>query len=1149
MTFPHHTLFVPGKTWRIAAACFCEHTTIHPFFGLAQTSGFVPSMDVRVTAFAVGDKYILRIEKGGASKVQQGGGGGGGGGGGASGAQEGGASGAQEGGGGASGAQEGGGGGGGGASKVQQESRSCYTIVVMDMSGSMRNVPGVVNFALQESLGRLGMKRQDTLTYISFNDSCRTQVVTVEGLSGLQAYGCNGTNMAGVFPSLVAAFNSLPPNQNVRVIVFSDGEINDSEASLVAATKAFESVRRREGNTTVVLGRLMTSDYARPDTRAMSYVGMFDTNGRVSIDTIDGVGNQEKIASFVLDGFKPTVQRASTLTGKGLARFPGQDKVSSLSIYIGDKPTYVVAESVNISLDGKQLFVDINDLASPSDVSGFVEAAEGKIRTSKVANLGHRGVVEMFDFFGQVQHLLDARASTQSKTGASSAKLAVRLENLKKKLGSTQRSCVQRLLQLKNLDQVDQLNQAQLAEFMTPGFVISQSTARRVSMTVDSGEQACLEELQKLGCADLSTIMAYKEPFESFVSLSGPAEYLAHAENLCTMDNIGLKDILTMVGPVGVCFRMRGGSLPDPWQCLVDYVGTSTCFAGTPDVAQSMAEDTPLEYPSTHEVVTGVIGLSFLNPKAFELFCSTCPTVLKVLASMFMRNGSIACVPGDVAALVCAVHHRLVVQQDLTSKPNDVTLMIFRDLRNQMVRLLGTEANSIGSQVAAHLNDPDFAAYFTGEFFYGPGCLKPYSVLASHPHCAELRLSPPKVAAIIRYFFIRATYEARKNGGARQQGGGGGGGPASNQVPTRQAELGVLLGVNFDKFDEAHPKESLAEADIPKDGFDEVDLEEAQARAESLDWMPDPDEYMRMCRFVQVDPAPAASTHVGNVSIRMLRLCAAIIGLTCGTEADLVDKPNRKPTDTLKSCIAGDPEAIKAVMQRLVGDLYAEHYKARLRAKLQEEAEEKRRASIQLALEADSLALFVWVLCDAGIASASAPEYKKLEELLPDNDWPLKAEKVMILLTGRFRDGTAVWAGGNVCKVVPTKFVKVLDEDLTGDLWARVKNARKTYGFTYAREKTTNRHGYGSEHKSLFAMGYDSFEEFRKDKHSAATAWLKVRAEQRAQVEEAYYYSQFRQSLSTFRETNPEGYKAWALERAMLALQRGVACLPKKKPE
>jgi hypothetical protein len=1020
----------------------------------------------------------------------------------------------------------------------------------MDMSGSMRHVPGVVNNVLKRTLCQLGMSLGETLTYISFNYSCWTQVVTVEGLSGLQADGCNGTNMAGVFANLVATFNSLPADQNVRVLVFSDGEINDSEASIVAATKAFENVRRREGNTTVVLGRLMTSDYARPDTRAMSYVGMFDTNGRVSIDTIDGVGNQEKIASFVMNGFKPTVQRASTLTGKGFARFPGEEMLPSLGIYIGDKPTYVMAMSVdNISLDGKQLFVDINDLASPSDVSGFVEAAEGKIRTSKVANLGHRGVVEMFDFFGQVQHLLDARASAMRvDTSASSAKLAVRLENLKKKLGSTQRSCVQRLLQLKNLDQVDQLNQAQLAEFMTPGFVLSQSTARRVSMTVDSREQACLEELQKLGCADLSTIMAYKEPFESFVSLSGPAEYLAHAENLCTMDNINLKDILTMVGPVGVCFRMRGGSLPDPWQCLVDYVGTSTCFAGTPDVAQSMVEDTPLEYPSTHEVVTGVIGLSFLNPKAFELFCSTCPTVLKVLASMFMRNGSIACVPGDVAALVCAVHHRLVAQQDLTSKPNDVTSMIFRDLRNQMVRLLGTEANSIGSQVAAHLNDPDFAAYFTGECFYGPGCLKPYSVLASHPHCAELRLSPPKVAAIIRYFFIRASYEARKHGGASQQGGGGGG-PASNQVPTRQAELGVLLGVNFDKFDEAHPKESLAEADIPKDGFDEVDLEEAQARAESLDWMPDPDEYIRMCRFVEVDPAPAASTHVGNVSIRMLRLCAAIIGLTCGTEADLVDKPNRKPTDTLKSCIAGDPEAIKAVMQRLVGDLYAERYKERLRAKLQEEAEKKRRASIQLALKADSLAGFVQVISDAGIASASSPGYKELEELLADNDWPLKAEKVMILLTGRFRDGIAVWAGGNVCKVVPTKFVKVLDEDLTGDLWARVKNARKTYGFTYVRKGTTNRHGYGSDHPSLSAMGYNSFEEFEKHDQSAATAWLEVRAEQRAQVEAAYYYSHFRQSLSTFRETNPEGYKAWALERAMLALQRGVACLPKKKPE
>ena len=1070
-----------------------------------------------------------------------------------------------------------------------------YTIVVMDMSGSMGQLPGVVNNAFGEALASLGVEPDEELTYISFNSETRRQTVRHDALRSLPSTGHYNTRIAGVFPALAAVYNSLSPAQDVRIVVFSDGVIDDTQDAIASATRASEQLRPRTGNTTVLLGRIMSSDRAEPDTRAMSYVAsIFNTRGDVGIETIDCNNLHNATKAFVMEGFKATQQRASLLTGTGLARFPGDPKVSSLGIYTAD-PVYVLVDDVTgLLINGQPLDVDVRELVSPLDVEDFVKAASAKIRTDLVANLNQQRVAQAFDFFRMVQEQLDAVTAKTSNsmntaTSATSAKLTVRVAALQSQLAKMKTTCVHRLLALRNVGNMQNLNQAQITDFLTnKNFKIGAGTARRAMKgdTLDELIEACQSEFERLGKANKALSKAFEETDQSFVSQSGPNEYLETATELLGT-NPTVQQILSVTGPVGVCFCMQGGQYADPWLCRVDFVGASF-FASTADVVGCVVAkyDTELVYPGTTNVVTGVVGLSFINPEAFKVFTTTCPTLLKVLASIFMRNGNIACVPGDVAALVCAVHHRLVLQQSLTNKPTQVATLIMRDLRNQMVGLLGgTAPTSIGAQVAAHLNEANFPAYFTGDLGYGSGYLKPYSVLVSHPLCAALREDSDRTGAVLRYFFVRTCYEARRNyekfgqatlegtssthqgggeassavgggGGASSAGGGGGGASSAHQGgggASREEELEMLLGVNFAEFDKAYPEDGWAPSPT---GFGTVDLNKAQRRAQRFVWMQSLEEFQIMHRFVHVrtNPGPIAESGLGGVPSGMLYLGAALVALSCEEESDLVNKISR----TCKVNLTADPEATKEHAQRLADQLYTAHYERRAEEKRKQEVAATRQAAIRRALSASSAETFdddfVGALNEVGITSSSATGYKELEECLASKSWPLKRRKVMTLLTGRNPDNVVVWANGNVCARIPLVFAKFFEEtDATRTLATRIDLLRKQQGHVYSATRcgeNTNRHGYNTNHQTLMALGFDSFAKFEASDPKAAAMWFKRRVQERRAIDirkNSKWTRKFGyKTLEQFEQQNPEEYYEKAAERAHLALARQIVCYSKQ---
>jgi uncharacterized membrane protein YgcG len=1035
----------------------------------------------------------------------------------------------------------------------------------MDMSGSMLKLPGVLNHALETAFVRLGVPAHDKLTYISFNDTVHSCQVRRDELRNLPSHGSSNTNMAGVFPALVKLYRSLGSDKDVRIVLFSDGELSDTNDAIRAAVLASEQLGPRTGITDVVIARINSSSYANPDTRAMSLVAsVFGTSGEVALTTIDNNDNLcTATESFITQGFQSSQQATCILSGTNLARFPGEPGVTRLTVNAGKDVWVLVDDITNLRVNGHLLDVEVRDLKSASELEKFVNAAASKIRTDLVANLKRDQLDKAFEFFDKVEEQLDRAAKTASPEKAS-AKLADRLANLRNKLRKTEKTGVTRLLELRNLDNIHQLNQSQIAEFMTGNVQIGKATARRAMKNDGSPVNIfdqCATEVEKLASL-CSTLQSCDDKDKSFVGQEGPSAYLTSAQALVGL-NPSLKQILEVVGPVGVCIGMEGGQYPDPWEAKVKFVDC-TYFVSTADLVSCMVNQQDLLYPSTTERVTGVVGMSFLNKEAFKLFTTTCPTLLKALASMFMRNGNIACVPGDVAALVAAVHLRLVLQQGLTNPATQAAKRVMRDLRNQLVGLLGTTSGSIGAQVAEHLNSDDFSAYCTGANHYGVGCLRPFSVLASHPRCAELRKDRVKTAKIFRFFIVRAAYEDRRKydkfnqdgngggggggaageeGGAASSDGEGGGGGAASPVgrgASRTDELLYLLGIDLTKFDEEYPDESLDLDSAPVGTF-KVDLEEAQRRARSLSWMPDLNEYIVMQRFVDNLNGEPDSTL--GVPVDEVRLVAALVALKCRQQSDM---------DKTKFNLTADPGAAEELAQRLANEVYAEHVKDRKDEKLKKEAEAKRQAILALALAASSPETFdldfVGRLDEVGMTSLSAPGVAEFLERLAAHDWPLKQPKIMTLLTGRNPRGEIVWANGNVCALIPAVFRKFFKEDATNTLLARVKSCRKLQGHVYSPGRTgTNRHGYNTDHRKLGDMNYATLEEFRNARPEAAAEWLKRRVQERLVKEHKknrcwYGY----RTLDEMKEADPEAYYAKAMERTLVALTGQLLCRPKK---
>eukprot|EP00899_Mesostigma_viride_P023149 jgi/Mesvir1/4018/Mv03710-RA.1 len=236
-----------------------------------------------------------------------------------------------------------------------------HLTVVLDRSGSMGSWVERSLIAVHGALLQLGRNPEEQLTLITFDDASKR--VTVDGgdptidhlATRLKDIRCRGsTNLAGTFSILLDVIRSHGAHEGHVILVLSDGEVSDGHATALAAQVAVDALAGHRAPITGCLLRLMTSEMARPDTRALACVGsLFNTSKAAVIDVDVALRGSEEVSLLLLtqaivEGLAsarggPTRMVKLAAPGVAFRRFPGAEPIRRLHLPCG-ATTYVLVE-------------------------------------------------------------------------------------------------------------------------------------------------------------------------------------------------------------------------------------------------------------------------------------------------------------------------------------------------------------------------------------------------------------------------------------------------------------------------------------------------------------------------------------------------------------------------------------------------------------------------------------------------------------------------------------------------------------------------------------------------------------------------------------------------------------------------------------
>ncbi len=174
-------------------------------------------------------------------------------------------------------------------------------VAILDRSGSMGNsVRRLVQTVLPAVCRRLGAKDGDrACVIIAFDDKVQTLNLSLAEMARSPLTCGGGTYMA---PAVIAAAREVLKDAEapVRLLVLSDGELNDQDATCAQSTQLAEQVRAMKINTQAV--RFFTSS-SQPDTRGLASVLALNTVGHPLLMDLSASMADDAIADSISESF------------------------------------------------------------------------------------------------------------------------------------------------------------------------------------------------------------------------------------------------------------------------------------------------------------------------------------------------------------------------------------------------------------------------------------------------------------------------------------------------------------------------------------------------------------------------------------------------------------------------------------------------------------------------------------------------------------------------------------------------------------------------------------------------------------------------------------------------------------------------------
>lgn len=591
-----------------------------------------------------------------------------------------------------------------------------------------------------------------------------------------------------------------------------------------------------------------------------------------------------------------------------------------------------------------------------------------------------------------------------------------RLRTLRKSVQGQQRGISGRIAEIMNNDRVAAFNARQQAEYLRgmDNSSAAKSAVRRMAASdVDQMVTEAAEKLAKAGIA------AEADGARSWVSLNEPEDLPALAkEALAAVGTVGAQGVLPVLGMLGVAVRINRSKLPDPWlvQVLEIFPGM---FLGTDDIFAAGADPLPVAGTNGAEA-NGVVPLvAACGPDAF----AAGRNLMQVTAGVSMR-GAIGAVPYDAHALAVGALRRAA--GDAFENGTTAVTTVTQQLRDTVCQLM-LPLSDAHLQLHENLHNFD---YLTGDNGV-TGANRMMAVwVATHAPGEADALSARYMAALV----IRRW--------ANQQ--------IKCHADTVQDTYRALLGVD------------PAQVPQPRPLFE-----------------PEPE--------VQFPGAGAVRTEIPNNIARELLEIIAVCGLdaqfpdawTHDIMAQQLDRAIRREKGA--ACEL-DSEPAAAARHRLAAAEYSKEYDALLKDKQQREGAELDRRTVAAALDVTTSEAFACTIGER-IPAAGQGAYKALVAALGlGGDAPApasaatRAAAAWVLATGHAHvDGqlTPMWNSGRrgMTSSQVAKLRSWLDDDAVfAAIEAKYLELRHRYRDDH------NRHGYGNNCPSWWALGYSSKE-------------------------------------------------------------------------
>ncbi len=557
------------------------------------------------------------------------------------------------------------------------------TYIILDVSGSMDiNVEGLVRKVIPKVLMNLRYTANEVINLITFGSFTQNYKMTIKDFFDgdfIKAGGCTYMNDV---PSTLKELLSISKKKNIRMLIISDGIIEDQEVALAYATSV-AALMRPKFNIFAHGIRLKTTDLGTPDTRAISGILQFNTFGMGKLIDLNGIRiDHEYRSSFEYSGYEAVfnqkdieqlVVAMTNLFKDDVYTAPEElvssDKVIQVDPWTDSELVYncrVTSGKRNTfwfkSLPSKLFITQGSSKRTPVEIrlqetnaSNIEVLMQDKIahylerlRVLKVINTREsldeiKHIVNYFEKFQSYKH--DVLEIVASSTKMSNS-LVDRVAFFKRQIKSRERSNITELLRIAKDGTVASLNSAQAADYLRQAGT-SRNAKNMASRAVQEGidfDSKIREEVCQIAkhIEELSTIddSSHACSFYSQNTTLGGLRVLADMVKQENMINqMDAAEIIKMFNIVGIACNGPIGDYPDPmtWHINQIYPG---CYISVADIAMAFHQShgkalSPAGYPDAQ--ITNVIPF-FEDERVLMFLKKYAPESLEYIASVGMRR-------------------------------------------------------------------------------------------------------------------------------------------------------------------------------------------------------------------------------------------------------------------------------------------------------------------------------------------------------------------------------------------------------------------------------------------------------------------------------------------------------------------------------